>query len=497
MSGIPTNIITVQFPDDGGGDPAGNGGFDMQPMLDALRGIQINVGSINANVKAILEVLRRMSSMRPSGGGGTRGDGGEAGGRGSATSNRRASSRARFAADILEYRKAIRSGRPLSEVMRASHADLLEEYRSNREGLSAGRLRAATRLRGVEVFAEGFEARASQKAANESLRAQMKDAREAAKRERERLRVEAAAHRASVRAGRSRMSNSMAQRLSELRKKAGMPGATTASIGLSPEEQAVLAGEASPSGLPGTRSYFRGVEGIARGLQTPPPLPAAPVSRWTSMAGGVMRLVTSVGRVLAVAGMITALVAKIWGIMKFMSSSAQAQRQGFAKVDPVFAAMEAQYRISSLMSDIAVARDPAVRQSMQNFTNAQMARSQGQVPLRRAWARISSYGGAQYEGMMSALEMTVGGLLGGDMRIWSLGMMSQFGYLAQLAIPGLGIGVNQYVQSYVQSQLTAGVKNANQLFMGDIASMTAGRFSESQAYMGKNASARNWWTARP
>jgi hypothetical protein len=75
--------------------------------------------------------------------------------------------------------------------------------------------------------------------------------------------------------------------------------------------------------------------------------------------------------------------------------------------------------------------------------------------------------------------------------------VSQFGYLAQLAIPGLGIGVNQYIQSYVQSQLTAGVKNANQLFMGDIASMTAGRFSESQAYMGKNASARNWWTARP
>jgi hypothetical protein len=274
-------------------------------------------------------------------------------------------------------------------------------------------------------------------------------------------------------------------------------GATTASIGLSPEEQSVLAGEASPSGLPGTRSYFRGVEGIARGLQTPTPLPAAPASRWTSMAGGVMRLVTSVGRVLAVAGMITALVAKIWGIMKFMSSSAQAQRQGFAKVDPVFAAMEAQYRISSLMSDIAVARDPTVRQSMQNFTNAQMARSQGQVPLRRAWARISAYGGAQYEGMMSALEMTVGGLLGGDMRIWSLGAVSQFGYLAQLAIPGLGIGVNQYIQSYVQSQLTAGVKNANQLFMGDIASMTAGRFSESQAYMGKNANARNWWTARP
>lgn len=63
MADIPTHNLVFQFPDDGGGDPArGGGDGGMSAVLDVLRHIQVNVGAINGNVRAILETLRTISS---------------------------------------------------------------------------------------------------------------------------------------------------------------------------------------------------------------------------------------------------------------------------------------------------------------------------------------------------------------------------------------------------------------------------------------------------
>ena len=51
MSDVPVNIVEVRMID---AAPDGGGGSDFGPMLEALWGIQINVGNINNNVRAIL-----------------------------------------------------------------------------------------------------------------------------------------------------------------------------------------------------------------------------------------------------------------------------------------------------------------------------------------------------------------------------------------------------------------------------------------------------------
>ena len=60
MADIPTHNLVFQFPDDGGGDPArGGGDGGMSSVLETLKHIQVNVGAINGNVRAILDTLRR------------------------------------------------------------------------------------------------------------------------------------------------------------------------------------------------------------------------------------------------------------------------------------------------------------------------------------------------------------------------------------------------------------------------------------------------------
>lgn len=71
MSGIPTHHLVFQFPDDGGGgDPArGGGDGGMSSVLETLKHIQVSVGTINGNVRAILDTLRRIASSGRSLGG--------------------------------------------------------------------------------------------------------------------------------------------------------------------------------------------------------------------------------------------------------------------------------------------------------------------------------------------------------------------------------------------------------------------------------------------
>jgi hypothetical protein len=488
MSGIPTNIITIQMPP--GSDPAGgDGGYDFGPMLDVMKGVQLNVGSINQNVKAILEVLKRMSSMR--GGPSSAARGGSV----AASVSPKAGSRARFAADLLEYRKMIRGGESLGGVMRQSHAELLARYKANRESLSARELRAATRLRSVEIFGESVAAQNAATEAAAKARQEAKAQREAIRAQRESARAARAQQSADLRASRSRMTNSMAQRVADLRRQAGMPGATVSSIGLTDEERAVLAGEASPSGLPGTRAHFRAVGGIVDQLGAGEGAPAPAPGRFSSMAGGVMRIVTMVGRVLSVAGMVTSLLGKIWGAVRSFSQAAMASRAYFSRIDPVFATLEAQFQIGQLLADMRVASSPSVRSAATQFTATQLARQRAEVPIRKAWEVTKFSVGTLYEQAMFGGSLLLGGAISGDARSALLGLAS----LSTINLHAFGLGsINQYVQSLIL-RLAGGnnTASANALFIGDLVDMTGGRFSTTSPYMGPKANASNWWGARP
>lgn len=494
MSGIPTNIITVQFPDDGG-DPAGGGGsFDSGPILDVLRGVQVNVGNINQNVRAILEVLRRMSTMRggAAGAAGTRASGDRARGE---MAGRRAGSRARFSSDIMEYRQAIRGGARLGDIMRESHEDLLGRYRADRESLSPRELRAATRLRGVELFgeqvagrteaaAERINLRDQMRAQRDAIRAQRAAQRAAAQAQREQTRAAARAAAENVRGSRNRMAGDMASRMAELRRRAAMPGANLTSLGITEEEWAVMQGRASPSGLPGTRAHFRGIGGMVAGMAPAPP------GQQMSMGAGIMRMVTMVGRVLATAGMVVGLLTRIWQALNAMSRMAMEQRQNFSRIDPVFATMEAQYRVAALKADMMVAQDPSVRAAQQQFTNAQIARTQTGVGFRKAGSIIMAQIGTAYENFMLGLELTIGGLLSGNLQQWALGQTSMIGFL-------FGPVIGAYIQSWVLSQITKNAPTQNQYMIAPLIAMTGGRFDVNRAYVGRNATKDNWWTGRP
>lgn len=512
MSGIPTNIITVQFPDDGGDPADGGGSFDSGPILDVLRGVQVNVGNINQNVRAILEVLRRMSTMRggAAGAAGTRAGGDRARGE---MAGRRAGSRARFSSDIMEYRQAIRGGARLGDIMRESHEDLLGRYRADRESLSPRELRAATRLRGVELFgeqvagrteaaAERINLRDQMRAQRDAIRAQQAAQREHTRAQRDAIRAQRAAQRAAaqaqreqtraaaraaaenVRGSRNRMAGDMASRMAELRRRAAMPGANLTSLGITEEEWAVMQGRASPSGLPGTRAHFRGIGGMVAGMAPPPP------GQQMSMGAGIMRMVTMVGRVLATAGMVVGLLTRIWQALNAMSRMAMEQRQNFSRIDPVFATMEAQYRVAALKADMMVAQDPSVRAAQQQFTNAQIARTQTGVGFRKAGSIIMAQIGTGYENFMLGLELQIGGLLSGNLQQWALGGTSMIGYLFS---PVIGA----YIQSWVLSQITKNAPTQNQYMIAPLIAMTGGRFDVNRAYVGRNATKDNWWTGRP
>lgn len=487
MSGIPTNIITVQFPDDGG-DPAGGGGsFDSGPILDVLRGIQVNVGNINQNVRAILEVLRRMSSVRGGGGGG---DGGARGGGGAmrATGGPRAGSRARFAADLLEYRRSVRGGAALGDIMRESHAELLGRYTADRESLSPRELRAATRLRGVEVLGEQVAARGAAAQQREQARQAREQARTAAQQQREQLRMQreqarAAARQATagVRAAGRRMTGSMMSRMDDLRRRAATPGATVATLDLTEEEQAVLAGRASPSGLPGTRAHFRNVAGVVGRMNQQPA--AAPRM---SIGGGVMALVTLVGRVLSVIGLVMGAVSTIVKLVMAPSKFAEDERRGFARIDPIFANLEAQVSIQRLRTSMMVAQNPNVRASQTDFAASQIALSHASVPVRSTLSQAMSYVGKQINYYLAGASIAWSGLVNMNLSQMAVGYAIAF----DLDL-FRGLSARQYYLSTLNTQ-------SNLQFMVEpLVSMTAGRFDPNRPYMGKNANKSNWWTGRP
>jgi hypothetical protein len=306
----------------------------------------------------------------------------------------------------------------------------------------------------------------------------------------------AAARRAqaeAVRASKLRMSGSMAERISELRRRMNIPGATSLDLGLTSEEQDVLAGRASPSGLPGTRAHFRAIGGMVQSLAPAPPPARRPQTMW----GGVMQMVTMVGRILAVGGMVLSFLGRIWGALKAISAATMAQRQEFSRIDPIFAQMEAQYRISALRADIAVAQSPMLRQAMQQFTNTQIARSAAGVPVRQAMSTIRTAAGTFFERFLLGYELVAGGALSGNTTNLGLGYLSVIGNTLGLANPVFAL-LNQYLQSWIVSQVTKNGNLTNNKHMIDpLVSMTAGRFDVNRPYVGKGAGASNWWWGTP
>ena len=75
MADVPINIVNLSVPleDDPGSSSAGSG-FDITPLLDVTRSLNVSVSAINQNVRAILETLRAISRKGVT----SRGEGGRA-----------------------------------------------------------------------------------------------------------------------------------------------------------------------------------------------------------------------------------------------------------------------------------------------------------------------------------------------------------------------------------------------------------------------------------
>jgi hypothetical protein len=146
-----------------------------------------------------------------------------------------------------------------------------------------------------------------------------------------------------------------------------------------------------------------------------------------------------------------------------------------------------------------VARNPAVRASAIEFTQAQLARQQAQVPLRIFGSTIRNKFASQYERAMLGVELMFGGMLTGSGQSFSQG----FGLMitsALTASPGtsvFGQYLGQLIQSSILRSMMAQTATSNAMFVAPLEQMTSGRFSTRQPYMGRGATAANWWTARP
>jgi hypothetical protein len=488
MSGIPTNILEVNFNDGGDGDRDPD--VEMRAVIDALRGVQNSVAAISANVRAILETLRviaRSGVRGGGGGGGGRGGGGAGGGGRGAGGGGPAGT---FGADILEYRTRMQrsAGLQIRDIASESHRALLTRYHDEgeRSRMTRQEMSQALSLRRLEIFGEqqsgsitAEAARVMYREERERVRTAMRDAR----------RNEVA----DVRAAGRRMSSEMQQRLDDLRAQARLPGATAASIGLTAQEQAVLAGQASPSGLPGTRGYFRGVRRIVEGLEAPVPAPEAPQGRFA----GVMGIITVIGRVLSVARLISGLIQTILGFIRSIVQGAENQRKAFAAIDPFFAMQQAQVEIGAIRSNMAVAQSPLVRSTAAEFTQMQLARQQAGIPLRQYGSAARNKLATRFESYFLSLELFYGGLY--TLNTNSIG--SGLGFAAAAYIDTTIIGAGGFLGDYIRQALIKFLNTSpatnNQLFIDDLRSMTGGRFEPDRAYPMRNGNQTNWWTGRP
>lgn len=486
MSDISSGSIDINLHTGDDGSGRGPDG-DMKVVIETLRNVQNSVATISQNVRAILETLRVIArgAGRGSGGGGGGGGGGAPGAGGGGGNGL-------FASSLLEYRNRMSRtmGLRISDIATAEHKALLGRYHTERESLDPAQMRQALGLRRLEIYGEEQAGRLTAESARaiyrsealkakEQIRAQREAQREAARQARVAAQETARQAKADLQGARNRMSGYQGARLADLRRRAALPGATVASLGLTDEERALVSGEASPSGLPGTRAYASGVRGVVSSIEAQAS-PAEPKAQ-----GRATNIFTSIGRVLATLSLIGSAVKTIVSMVRYFPDLAKQQRAELARVDPVIAQYGAQAMIAGLQDRIIMGRDPNMRSAIAGVTQAEITMLQNTRVFRSHYRQFVSSMGQSADEFLGGLGLIYEGLLSGDFSKMAIGA----------DIFNIFTGGAAY-KAYSAAQMAAQGNTIRSLFIGDLVGMTGGRFSTSVAYPGRQAG-EAWWNARP
>lgn len=488
MSDISSGSIDINLHTGDDGSGRGPDG-DMKVVIETLRNVQQGVASISQNVRAILETLRVIARGA---GGGRGGGGGDRGGGGAPAAGGGGGGNGLFASDILEYRNRMSRtmGLRISDIASTEHKALLGRYHTERESLDPAQMRQALGLRRLEIFGEEQAGRLTAESAKamyrsealkakEQIRAQREAQREAARQARVAAQEAARQAKADLQGARNRMSGYQGARLADLRRRAALPGATVASLGLTDEERALASGEASPSGLPGTRAYAGGVRGIVSSLEAE----ASPSETKNRDRGP--GLIKSIGRGLATLSLIGSFLKSIMAMIRYLPELAKQQRSELARVDPVIAQYQAQAMIAGLQDRIIMARDPGMRAAYAGLTQSEMAFLESTRTIRSQTREFVANMGTSVYGYLGGLGLAYEGIMEGDLFKITTGL-DQFNIFT---------GGAAY-KAYVAGRLAAQGNTIRSLFIGDLVGMTGGRFSTSVAYPGRQAG-EAWWNARP
>lgn len=494
MSDISSGSIDINLHTGDDGSGRGPDG-DMKVVIETLRNVQQGVASISQNVRAILETLRVIARGA---GGGRSGGGGDRGGGGAPAAGGGGGGNGLFASDILEYRNRMSRtmGLRISDIASTEHKALLGRYHTERESLDPAQMRQALGLRRLEIFGEEQAGRLTAESAKamyrsealkakEQIRAQREAQREAARQARVAAQEAARQAKADLQGARNRMSGYQGARLADLRRRAALPGATVASLGLTDEERALASGEASPSGLPGTRAYAGGVRGIVSSLEAE----ASPKA--TSARERGSDAFRSIGRILATLSMIGSFIKTIISMVRYFPELAKQQRSELARVDPVIAQYGAQAMIAGLQDKIIMARDPGMRAAYAGFTQSELSYLESTRMIRSHGRQYVAYAGSRSNEILGGLGLAYEGLVSGDISKILLGLGGASGNLIGIDLPG-----NIMFRQYMAARLAAQGNAVRSLFIGDLVGMTGGRFSTSVAYPGRQAG-EAWWNARP
>jgi hypothetical protein len=483
VSDVPINIIdlSAHFEDEpGAGSPTP--AVNMAPLTEAMRTMNIAVASISQNVRAILETLRAIARSGVRGGGGGRGGAGGGGRAGGADDDLRS----------MQRQRLYMARRGISLAMTGE-----EQAMMRGEALPpAGQENFYSAFFGVVDRNSAATSRQAAQGMREAVQEQRARERAARLAERERQRQLARDQRRELQAAQRRMSSGQQNRLDEIRRTMGTGGA----VAWTDEEQALLSGQASPSGLPGTRSFYRELNRLHTRYTTPPPVPApageAPGAGGGGGGGGIRGMLGAVGAViapvrgiLALVGTITGLAALAVKLLATMSAIASAQRERLSRVDPVFATMEAGLMVSRLQADIQVARDPNLRASMQQLTNVQSLRAQYGVAPRAFFGRMAAEAATFFETSMLGLEMGLTGLLTGNFATAGQGLA-----ISQASLLGPFFG--GMLQNWILGNMTAQARmSSNGMFRDDLNALTVGVAFGRTPYGGtvNPRTAGNWW----
>jgi hypothetical protein len=485
MSSIPSSEITVRF-EGGGGDPAGGDRGDaiMSSVLDTLRQIQVNVGAINNNVRAILETLRTIASrgVRATGGGG--GGGGRRGGGGGGAGDGPASG---FPADILEYRnRMMRSpGLRITDIASEQHRALLGRYHdlSERAGMSRREMREAMSLRRLELLGETQAGSISAESAREIYRAEREAQRAAARQAR-------TDQMAGLRTARNRMTGLQQSRIDALRQQR----AQGVNLMFTPEELAIINNQVSPSGLPGTRAYHREVRRLGAPPAIPGAAPAAPAA--PGPFAGFMNVVTVAGRILSVIHLVSAAITKIVKMLASVVDFAKQQRAMFANVSAPIAMMQAQVNQARLMDMMSIGNMRTTQAFTQAFTSAELLNISAMRYPKMALNAAGNLVGAMILNQVSNAGLLFEGAVTGNASAAMAGFtglmnMSPIGNLINQML-----GMDKWYQNYIAQRINGQRQVNNGIFIDVLRDMTGGRFDTNKAYSSRRANSENWWDYR-